>query len=601
VSLTDDDGNTCVCATTDSNGKATLGAAAGKNYRLRYELKEDHKFTTSPGTLTDDKNNDAKLNVSGSDDRQTAKFNIASSQTISYIEAGMFAPGTLNTFVFDDRNADGTHQGEGAFGIEGVDVQLVEQDGSTPVNYPAWHPKSGSVNIVTTGTDGKASIDYIPADRFVRLLYTLKDDHKFTSSSGAVTLDKNSDVYTGATTVTGETRKFKIEKGSEAINYVEAGMLAPGTLNTFVFDDRNADGSHQGEGNFGIEGVDVQLVEQDGTTPVSYPDWWTGPGNPGDPVAMVTTGTDGKASIDYIPADRFVRLLYTLKDDHKFTSSSGAVTLDKNSDVYTGATTVKGETRKFKIEKGSEVINYVEAGMWAPGIINTFVWEDVNSDGNHLGEGSLGVEGVTVTLYEQDQTTVVKDANGNDVTAVTDGDGKATLSYVPADRNVRVGYAPCPGAVFTANIGALTVSNNSDVKFPNSNGTTVKFSVDVGSDVINYIEAGLTAVGTCVTAPLIAEGASTEVLPARIGELTLFPVPAVSHLNVVTEIENDVEADYRIFSVSGQLMQQGVQALSKGYNQFQLQLNGLTNGNYLLQVRTDEQVLTKRFIVQGKD
>ncbi len=136
----------------------------------------------------------------------------------------MIAPGSLNTFVFDDRNNDGSHQGEGGLGVEGVTVELVESDGSTPVNYPAWFGKIGRVPAAETDEDGKASFDFVPADRPLKLKYSLTEGLSFTGKFGAISNDKNNDAKGDGTT-----EVFQLAFGSEVINYVEAGVLVSST------------------------------------------------------------------------------------------------------------------------------------------------------------------------------------------------------------------------------------------------------------------------------------------------------------------------------------------------------------------------------------
>lgn len=474
---------------TGADGKTSIPyMPADRFVKLKYTLKEDHKYARKVGNIKVDNNNDAKT------DGTTDKFRVEKgSETIAYVEAGMFVPGTIDTFVFDDRNDNGNHAGEGGFGIADVSVQLVELDGSTPVTYPGWHPNAGDpVPVGLTGIDGKTSFNYLPADRFVKLKYTLKEDHKFADKSGNIKVDNNNDAKTDGTT-----DKFRMEKGSEKIAYVEAGMLAPGSIDTFVFDDRNGNGNHAGEGGFGIEGVSVQLVELDGSTPINYPGWHP---SAGLPVPTGITGTDGKTSFDYMPADRFAKLRYTLPADHKFTRKVGNIKVDNNNDAKTD-----GTTDKFRIEKGSEKIAYVEAGMWTPGVINTFVFLDANENGNHAGEGGNGVADVLVELLEQNGDPIAYPAGhpsaGTAISAVTGSDGKATLDYFPADRFVRVQYSK-PGIVFTDRIGALTVDNNSDAN--PRDGRTNKFRADRGRMVINYVEAGLTDPG--FSPPIVLPG-----------------------------------------------------------------------------------------------
>jgi 5-hydroxyisourate hydrolase-like protein (transthyretin family) len=446
VRLTDTGGNTCYCDKTDASGKVTLPAIAGTQYRLKFDRPADHRFTPKSGGITNTNNSDANTTTGITD-----KFTPLAGQIIKYIDAGLWAPGTLETFVWDDIDADGNQSGEGGKGIPGVTVHLTETDGTI-------------LDTKTTGSGGKATFGYVPADRQLRLKYIRPADHRFTIKSGGVSNTNNSD----ANTTTGVTDKFQVAKGSHNITYVDAGLWAPGTLETFVWDDIDADGNQSGEGGKGIPGVTVHLTETDGTI-----------------LDTETTGSGGKATFGYVPADRQLRLKYVRPADHRFTIKSSGVSNTNNSD----ANTTTGVTDKFQVAKGSHKITYVDAGLWAPGTLETFVWDDIDADGNQSGEGGKGIPNVTVHLTE---------TNGAILDTKTTGpDGKATFAYVPADRQLRLKYVRPADHRFTTKSGGIGNTNNSDAN--TTTGVTDKFQVAKGSHNITYVDAGLWAPGTLET------------------------------------------------------------------------------------------------------
>ena len=443
VRLVDVDGNTCYCEKTNASGKATLPGIGGRQYRLRYDLPADHKFTTKSGSITVADNSDADVN-SG----QTAKFTLNVGDKVTYVDAGMWAPGTLETFVWDDVSNLGTQSSSerNSKGLGGVTVELREEDGTT-------------LATAVTADNGKATFPYVPADRDLRLWYNLPADHKFTTKSGSVTVDNNSDADVNS----GQTAKFKAARGSDHITYVDAGLWAPGTLETFVWDDVDNLGTQSSSerNSKGIEGVIVELREEDGTK-----------------IATAVTASNGKATFPYVPANRDLRLWYNLPDDYKFTTKTGSITTDNNSDADVNS----GQTAKFKASKGSDNITYVDGGMWAPGTVETFVWnDDGNGEQSSSERNSRGIDGVTVELREEDGTTIA--------TAVTANNGKAVFTDVPADRDLRLWYDLPPNHKFTPKSGSITDDKNSDADV--NSGQTAKFKASKGSDNTTYVDAGM--------------------------------------------------------------------------------------------------------------
>ncbi|OAV43631.1 SdrD B-like domain-containing protein [Lewinella sp. 4G2] len=453
------DAPTQITGTTNASGIATLTAPAG-DYKLQIDVPADHAVTKRMASGIS-----AAQNSDIGDNGITNFFTLAAGQTYTDYDAGLWSPGQVITEVWDDRNGDGKNNGSEP-GIAGVPVKLLRSDGR-----PFLKPDGTEVTGVTNAA-GEATLDYVPANINVGLFYELPADHKFTTRNSSSTNDtQDSDAGDN-----GRTGNIRADRGNQTFTNVDAGMWAPGTVETYVWDDRNGDGKANGS-EPGLSGVDVQLIRQDGQAFLK-PD--------GSPVTA-TTGIDGIATLDYLPADRAVALRYTLPADHKFTGKQSNSTNDtQDSDPGND-----GRTRYFRATRGSEKITNFDAGMWAPGTAEVEVWFDANGDGKKNGSETEGIYGVRVNLLEKDGRPVLK--GNRPVTALAAcGTNTATLDYVPADRELRVEVIPFAGGVFSP-ARAFNDTQDSDIE---RNNRTRPFRADRGSQVTTNLDAGFTTIGT---------------------------------------------------------------------------------------------------------
>jgi protocatechuate 3,4-dioxygenase beta subunit len=478
VHLLDDNNGDAVLQTvqTDANGVATFtGVPADRPMKLKFDLPADHRFTPkAAGNITDNDKSDP--NESGNSKGKTGAFSIAKgSEVITYVDAGLWAPGTVKATVWDDRNANKMQNGNEPK-IPNVFVHLLDDNNGDAV-----------LQTVQTDANGVATFTGVPADRPMKLKFDLPADHRFTpKAAGNITDNDKSDPNESGNSK-GKTGAFSIAKGSEVITYVDAGLWAPGTVKATVWDDRNANKMQNGN-EPKIKDVWVHLLDDNDNDKV---------------LQSVQTDQSGVATFTNVPADRPMKLKFDLPDDHRFTPKTGDPIADDNKSDANQSGNSKSKTGAFSIAKGSEVITYVDAGMWAPGLVRSQVFFDNNSNGIKNGNED-GLFGFEVSLLELNKSTVEYPPShpqaGQEVKGTTDCDGFVDL-YLPADRDVYLFVKANNGAVFTTKAADIKDDNKSDPNVSgNARGRTAQFGAEKGSHLINYVDAGIVAVGNFFTA-----------------------------------------------------------------------------------------------------
>ncbi|MBK6903455.1 MAG: hypothetical protein IPH04_11795 [Saprospirales bacterium] len=147
-------------------------------------------------------------------------------------------------------------------------------------------------------------------------------------------------------------------------------------VEAYVWDDQNGDGI-QDYGEPSLGNITVNLLTA---------------GN--QFLASAQTNGLGIASISNVPADQNVKLEFELPNvDHAFTQRNEGAdnTVDSDPDRTNGRTNV------FILTMGAQTITHSDAGIWTPGTVEAFVWDDQNGNGvQDLGEPAIGE--ITVNL-----------------------------------------------------------------------------------------------------------------------------------------------------------------------------------------------------------
>jgi len=79
--------------------------------------------------------------------------------------------------------------------------------------------------------------------------------------------------------------------------------------------------------------------------------------------------------------------------------------------------------------------------------------------------------------------------------------------------------------------------------------------------------------------------------------LNIYPNPTTGNINLNLSLENDSEAQVLIVNRLGQTVYNNQVQLVKGDNQFNLNLDNLSNGSYYLKLETKNKVISKPFVI----
>ena len=384
---------------TNENGIASIpNVPTNRSFKLKFDLPEDTRFTLR-NRGNEDQDSDAKGD--GTTDSFTAT---RGSQTINQIDAGIWSLATVEARVWDDRNGDGKQNGsENGANLEGVLVKAVETDGVTQIP---------GTDEVATDENGIAVIDNIPTNRPFKLMFTDPDtDRKFTLRNLG-NEDQDSDAKGDGTT-----DSFSATRGNQTIRQIDAGIWDLGTVEARVWWDVNGDGKQNGsENGQSVAGVTVEVIETNG--------------NSFDPPLLGTTGVNGIAVIEGVPSNRSLKLKFHLPNNANFTARN------QGDDTQDSDAKGDGTTDSFSADRGSDVINSVDAGLiFDQGYINL-----VESCGLTFG-GSLLAE-----FYEQNLGELV------DCAPLTYSDS------ITRATDILVGY------LFNGNPGAWEISTSGGIQ-----------------------------------------------------------------------------------------------------------------------------------------
>jgi protocatechuate 3,4-dioxygenase beta subunit len=326
----------------------------------------------------------------------------------------------LGNYVWNDINQDGI-QNSNEVGVSGVTVSLL--NAST----------LDIISTVVTDAYGQYRFSPICAGSY-KVQFSLPANYVFTGQNAPNdAIDSDPNVFTGITDT------YVIVSGDSNMT-VDAGIYQPLPLTATVGDrvwfDANSNGI-QDIGESGVSGITVTLYNCS---------------NPGVPVKTTITDAGGNYLFENVlPGDYQVGFSVPL--GMLLTQQSGVVSDVMNSDVNPSTE----RTACFVVNSGDN-ITYVDAGL-IPKLVTTAslgdkVWNDANQDGIQ-NPNETGVQGVTVTLYEPNGTTILS-------TTTTDGLGNYAFNGINAGCYI-IGFSNLPsGYTFSPSNAGSDTSKNSD-------------------------------------------------------------------------------------------------------------------------------------------
>jgi hypothetical protein len=360
-----------------------------------------------------------------------------------------------------------------------------------------------------------------------------------------------------------------IVSATNAAGCVSTGSVTTAVVNCntkvgdFVWHDQDQDGV-QGGSEAGISGVTVQLYNSANTL-----------------VDTKTTDVFGEYVFEYVLSGTYYVKFSNLPAGYVFTTQS-AGTANGSDAASTGITpnfTVAASVDNYTIDAGA-YLGY--------GNIGNFVWYDANHDG--VQDGEAGIAGVEVRLFDGLGTILQ--------TTITDANGYYNFAVLPGSYAVsfyRSGWTLTTQNLNTANGSDAAVNTG---KTPNFIVAAGQNRMDIDAGFIVCTCGGKTAAPNNMAAREINSAPSTGFSVSR-NSVALYPNPtAASDLNVkVTTQTQDLNATIVVLDITGKMMFTQQTNLSEGTNYVRLDVTSLTEGTYLVQVRSNTaQFETQKFV-----
>ncbi len=356
------------------------------------------------------------------------------------VDFGFYQAVSLGDIVWLDENADGIQDNVGMPGgevpIAGAIVELFEADGTTP----ATDVNGAPVASVTTGTDGMYMfMNLIPGDYVVKVTTpTPADGNPYLTSPSGGDPDNNVDTDSNGEPIAGGAQSLPVtlttngeindgDADDDKNPSVDFGFYQAVSVGDLVWIDSDNDGIQDniGTDEQPLAGALVELFEADGTTPATDID--------GNPVASVTTGTDGMYMfMNLIPGDYVVQVTPPAGLNYLPTVSGGDP--DNNDNTDSNGEDVGGniQSQPVTLVSNAEINDgdtnddknpSVDFGFFQALSLGDLVWIDSNYNGlqDNVGTDEQPVSGAVVELFEADGTTPATDVNGAPVASVTTG------------------------------------------------------------------------------------------------------------------------------------------------------------------------------------
>jgi uncharacterized repeat protein (TIGR01451 family) len=422
VTLYDSSTNTQVgTTTTDISGKYAFTNLTPGSYYVVFTPPTGYKLTLQNQGSDTAVDSNADPN-SGANYGKTASVTLAAGQNDPTIDAGLYQLAALGDFVWYDTNRNGI-QDSGETGVQGVTVTLYDNTGT-------------SAGTTTTDTNGKYSFTNLIPGTYSVGFSNLPSGYVFSpKNQGSDTAaDSDADPATGANY--GKTSTVTLAPGDNNLT-LDAGINQPAPLASLgdkVWLDANRNGI-QDVGETGVQGVTVTLYDASTNTQLSS----TSTDNNG--IYGFTNLNPGSYYVVFTPPSGYALTLQNQGSDP---------TVDSNANPVAGAN--YGKTANVTLVAGQNDPT-IDAGLYQLAALGDFVWYDINRDGIQ-DSGETGVQGVTVTLYDNSGTSMG--------TTTTDTNGKYSFTnLVPGTYSV--GFSNLPsGYVFSSKTQGSDITKDSD-------------------------------------------------------------------------------------------------------------------------------------------
>lgn len=378
-------------------------------------------FPTSVGNypISDVTNQSSKTDANNDADVNTGSSGVI---TINPLQGGLYKDdntidagyrtniGSIGNYVWYDGNNDGAQNEPVSNGINGVQVNLLKNDGSG--NYIQFATTTTANDNI--GNPGYYSFANLNNGDYKVQFPLSSNGSPLTGANQTPQLDGKND----ANGVTGLSASIIIVTNSSIpldVNNptIDAGYIPRGSIGNYVWYDENKDGIQNEPVSSGINGVTVNLLKDDGS------------GNYIQVASTVTAndnlGNPGYYSFNNLLIGNYqVQFPLSIGDFPIADNVSTNPQLDGNNDAnsVTGLSSIISIAPLLGgIDKDNPT---VDAGYRTNiGTIGNYVWADINNDGLQNEPATNGLNGVTVNLLKENGSgtfvTIATTTTANDL------------------------------------------------------------------------------------------------------------------------------------------------------------------------------------------
>jgi len=383
------DCNDAVLATTitDQNGKYEFKNLNPGNYKIRFLLNGNYKFTLK--NIGSNINDDSDANTT---DGKTICEQLTSGENNITYDAGVYIPAKIGNFVWEDLNANGVQE-TGESGIKNVAVILNDCNGVP-------------LDTIYTDNSGFYLFDNLAPGNYK--ISIIKPTGYFISPSNIGNDDMDSDIN-----MDGFTDCEFLISGESNLSY-DVGLYKPAQIGDKVWLDKNGNGIQE-TGENGVGNITVKLETCGGNL-----------------LQTITTNVNGNYLFDGLTPGSY-RIKFEIPADYYFTKADiGNDLLDSDPNPTDGITICES------LISGESNLTF-DAGIYKLGAIGDKVWLDENGNGIQ-DVNEPGFENVEVQLLN---------CNGNILnTKFTDPSGLYLFNNLVPDQ-YRIKFIPPLNYSFT--------------------------------------------------------------------------------------------------------------------------------------------------------
>ncbi|MEL6131824.1 MAG: SdrD B-like domain-containing protein, partial [Bacteroidota bacterium] len=261
----------------------------------------------------------------------------------------------------------------------------------------------------------------VPTNQKVKLEFVRPSNHAFATKDQGSNEGKDSD----ASTSNGRTATFQLTQGSQTYNATDAGLLAPGTVEAFVWDDQDGDGI-QDSNEPGIPNVVVKLLRENNSK-----------------IKQASTNSSGLVTLTNVPTNQKVKLEFVKPSNQVFTQKDQGTNEGKDSD----ASTSNGRTATFQLSQGSQAYSATDAGL-------------VSGSGQ-ARQAAISKSIVLPTIYPNpsDGRMILSDVAGYERLTVFDLSGRVveTIDKTSEATKIKIDLSHLPKGVYSLTLEGVNV------------------------------------------------------------------------------------------------------------------------------------------------